>query len=306
MSRTLRATVGSAAGFLTCLAVSACSTPPRSTPDATAATAATTLSAAARADATADADAPAATSDAADPDPLEALHDAEPVPVDKPELLRPHALRIVLDETNNVGGNVGGNPLLSEDGSIAIGLKDRSSLEAKRLLVMLLVRELDHPERDREIIVVDTPDCGVRPNPPPCDFVGAEASARKVNAFLAKHKWVEFRQYTPWIPPSEAYDCHGFRLARHFRIANYDFQFREPHLRITREDGAVVADREDVTLAGKASECAKSIRSYIGTSGVDLRRRAMFVLVHRCNPDNFNCKRLPDEWLFFRLPKPSK
>lgn len=167
------------------IAVCACSAPPRSTPDATIATAATTRPAAARTDATADADAPAATSNAADPDPLEALHDAEPVPVDKPELLRPHALRIVLDEANGVWGNVGGDPLLSEDGSIAIGLEDRSSFEAKRALVVLRVRELGHPERDREMIVVDSPDCRVSPNPPPCDFAGAAGSARQVNVFLA-------------------------------------------------------------------------------------------------------------------------
>lgn len=299
MSRFLRAL-----GILVCLAAFACSHPPRSTPDAVITSAATTL--ATNPSGTApDVGAQAvSSSDGGEPDPLEAFHDAEPVPVDKPEKLRPHSLRVILDENNTVFGNVGLDPHLSEDGTIVIALQDRSSFEAKRALVVLLVRELDHPERDRELIVVDSPDCRVSPNPPPCDRVGAEASAKKVNVFLAKHKWVELREYLPWMPPSDVDDCHGLPLARHFRAAGYIFQFREPHLRIAREDGALIADRSDLMITENPTGCSKSIRTFIGNVGIDVRRRAMWVIVARCKPDRYVC-RLKDEWLFFRLPKPS-
>lgn len=305
MNGTLQTTLSGVPGLLMGLAVSACSTPPRSTPDATVATATTTRPAAARTDAPANANASAPTSDRGDPDPLEALHDAEPVPVDKPELLHPHTLRIVLDEKNDVRGNVGRDPLLAEDGSIVIALEDRSSFEAEHALVVLLVRELDHPERDREMIVVDSPDCGVRPNPPRCDFAGAEASTRKVNAFLAKHKWVAFREYLPWMPPSDMDDCYGLPLARHFRAAGFDFQFREPHLRIARSDGVVAVDRKDLTVTDHPEGSSKPIRTYVANVGMDVHRRAGFIVVARCRPER-RMTMYRGDWLFFRLPKPSK
>lgn len=117
---------------------------------------------------------------------------------------------------------------------------------------------------------------------------------------------MEFREYTPWIPPSDWGDCHGFRLSRHFRVVNYDIRFREPHLQIARDDGAVIADRKNITVGGDPADCGKPVRSFIRTVGVDDLRRAMFVEVGRCNPDTRKCKYVPTEWLFFRLPKPAK
>lgn len=294
MSITFVTRTAGATGSLALFVVFACSTAPPSAPDAAAmASAATTETGATLATA----------SDAGDPDPLEALHDAVPVPIDKPETLRPHALKVVLDEENTVFGNVGPTPYLSEDGTVAIGLEDRSSVEAKRAQIVLLIWELDHPERDREMMVVDSPDCRVSPHPPPCDRLGAEVTARNVNAFLAKHRWVEVREFWPWAPRFDGNYCD--RTLR-VRAADHYLEFRSPHLRVIAPGGALIVDRSDVTpppAPGAPATCPPAQRAFVSTVGIDLARRAMYVLFGACKPPE--CPGSA-RYLFFRLPKPSK
>ncbi len=293
-----------ALGFLVLLAAAACSTAPPSSPDAAIPTATTSTAllsvAATGAGATA-----FAASDGGVPDPLEALHDAELVVDVEPALLRHDTLRILRAEADNPAGSLGFEDYLAEDGSIIVRLEDRSSSDDKHLLFILHVHELDHPERDHDMIVVDGPDCNAIPDPPPCDRAGAAASTRRVNAFLAKHKWVTFELYFPWGFKDELDDCQGISLARHFRAAGFDFQFREPHLLVTSSDGVVVLDRNDLTAIDPSTARTKTLRTYVGVVGMDVPRRAGWVLLDRCGLDR-DTPRYRGKMLFFRLPKPAK
>jgi hypothetical protein len=224
----------------------------------------------------------------------------------EPEDLKPHHLKIELPiQGSSVMGIYGNDPHVSDDGSTVIVLVD-SQVEV--VPQTLLIRPLDGKTPNREIPLLNT-DCERKSSNWWCEpRPKAEKQIAIANRFLAKHRWVKFQAYAPSHPSRMETGCGKEVRSRHFRIPGFDVTFetddptKDAHLRIARDDGAVITDSAiDVHAPNESKECRRGTMPYLNDIGFDTTRRAMYVTLDACGMEG-----CPSglQFLFFRLPPP--
>jgi hypothetical protein len=226
----------------------------------------------------------------------------EPEQMD-PGDLAPRRLKLELASTSmEVIGLSSNRPHVSDDGSTAIVLVDSEGGVQPQIL---LIRPLDGktPESEIPLLNETCPWTDIK-----CRRPKAEKQVVIANKFLAKHRWVKFQVYVPDQPSTREPGCGKENRDRHFRIPGFDVSFestdpeKAAHLRIVRDDGAVVTDSYvDVHVPGESEECIRGTMPYINDLGFELARRAMYVELSACWT-----KGCPSglRFLFFRLPPP--
>jgi len=235
------------------------------------------------------------------PSSASSIPELKPDPPEEPGDLKPHRLEIeLMDNSSEIWGLYGNRAHVSNDGSTAIVLV---SIEEGKEPEMLLIRPLDGKRPNSEITLLNE-----------CDWQGfkchrhpkAKTQITIANKFLAKHRWVRFQEYVPILPDESVRGCGTTRRDRHFRVQNFDVTFtsddpsKDAHLRIVRDDGAVITDSDiDVHAPGESDECRRGTLPYILQFGVDLERRAMFVLLSGCDTEGCSSGL---QFLFYRLP----
>lgn len=247
--------------------------------------------------------APSAVPTSDKPPPASPIPQLEPAHMAEQGDLKPHRLKLeFMEAASSVLGLYGNRPHVSDDGSTAMVLVD---IEGGKEPQVLLIRPLDGKTPNSEIPLLNE-----------CDWQGFEChrnpkAAKQIaiaNKFLAKHRWVQFQPYVPDQPSTREPGCGTESRDRHFRIPGFEVKFenvdpsKDAHLRIVRDDGAVIADSDiDVDAPGESEECRRGTMPYINDLGFDSERRAMYVLLSACGTEG-----CPSglRFLFFRLPPP--
>jgi len=220
--------------------------------------------------------------------------------------LEPHRLQLELDEEMFIHGLDINREHLSDDGSTAIVLVES---DERYKPYTLLVRPLDNPDKAIDLPLLNKP-CEKGPvGRKRCRRPEADKQIQKANKLLAKHKWVQFAQgFLGDQPSGSSAACFGEKLNRHSRIPGFDINYRiidawtGVHLRIVRDDGAVITDSDfQPHTPGESQECRLGTMPYINDLGFDLERRAMYVILAPCYTEG--CPR-GVRFLFFRLPPP--
>ena len=215
----------------------------------------------------------------------------------EPKDLIPHRVESLLGDLNDIQGTGPFIPYLSDDGKKGVVFV-YGDLE-ERLQIMQL-RSLDGTAKDVDIPLLNY-HCEMG-DPSRCDRKDVERQVKKVNKVLLKHRWVQFKEYVTSLPETSANSCGGEELSRHFHLPGYEVIFHEPHLRIVRDDGAVIVDRDYMFHDPSEPErCKQGVRPYVESIGVDEKRRAMFAGIRSCDVEG--C-RDGDFFFFYRLPPP--
>jgi hypothetical protein len=238
------------------------------------------------------------------PSPTSSIPELKPEHPEHWEDLKPHRLKLeLLEATSDVWGLYVNRPHVSDDGSTAIVLVSPDNETNPHTI---LIRPLDGKTKNSEIPLLDD-SCDLRVDVK-CRRPKAEKQIPIANKLLAKHRWVRFQEYVPSFPDTSGSDCGKTNRDRHFRVASFDVTFtsddpsKDAHLRIVRDDGAVITDSDiDVHAPRESEECRRGTLPYILQFGVDLERRAMFVLLDACGTEG-----CPSglRFLFYRLPPP--
>lgn len=212
-----------------------------------------------------------------------------------PKDLTPHHLRLTHGQSNTVFGISNHRTYVSADGSTGMVRLDNGNESDT-----LVFRSLDGQGRDVDLPLMNVVCTLDVPPGTDCLLPETAAQVRIANKLLAKHSWVMLREY--WSDgPAQGYDnCGTEDLTRHFRFSLFEVLFKAPRLRIVRNDGVVITDRDyDVHDPSTLGKCREGTRPHAGMFAIDLERRAMAVSLHSCYTEG--CPTY-DRFYFFRLP----
>ncbi|MEZ4311228.1 MAG: hypothetical protein R3F14_24570 [Polyangiaceae bacterium] len=227
-------------------------------------------------------------------DPLEALHDAEVFPPFAPSELAVHRIEMRLVPPDVLSYPLRGDAYVSEDGAIAFVLQETGGGPEETVLQW---RSLDGKGADRDIVFLDGPPCSL-PSRSECPRPKAKQQVKEINKLLAGRRWVQLREHYPWPIPSDLHNCGGHSTARHFRVPGYEISYREPHLKVTRaKDGKIIVD--DPAKVASPGKCESEARTLLAVVGLDLKRRAMAIVLERCHVDDCLAA---SSFFFYRLP----
>jgi hypothetical protein len=214
---------------------------------------------------------------------------------------KPHRLEIKLNDETDTPDFLGNKSYVSEDGSTCavIVQPDEGGKPAR-----LLIRPIDDSSKAVDLPLLKYPcsnDVHIT-----CRGPYAEKHIRAANKLLATHKWSRFLPFVADQPSGTANACLGEKLDRHFRSGAFDVDYKivdaqtGMHLRIVRDDGAVITDSDfQVHTPEESVECRRGTMPYISDLGYDGESQAMYVHLQLCHTDG--CAR-GDRFLVFRLP----
>jgi len=235
------------------------------------------------------------------------MRELEPFPPAKPRNLKPHRLRLTFFDGINIDGLSINSAHLSEDGAMAIVMVDASEDPTETLPQLLQLRPVDDSSKAIDLPLLNEPCHGEVGSK--CQRPEADKQLARVNKLLANHKWVQFSYgFFGDQPNLSEPGCGNEKLDRHSRIPGFDIQYKivdawtGVHLRIVRDDGAVITDSDfQPHTLGESEECRIGTMPYINDLGFDLERRAMYINLNPCYTEG-----CPGgvRFLFFRLPPP--
>jgi hypothetical protein len=233
----------------------------------------------------------------------DSIRELSPLVPRDPRDLEPHRLRLILDEEMNIHELYINNTYISDDGSTAIVLIESDERYKPHTL---LIRPLDDPDKAIDLPLLNK-QCEGPVGRQRCRRPEADKQIATANKLLAKHKWVRFAQgFLGEHPNLSESGCGGDNLDRHSRIPGFDIEYKivdaltGVHLRIVRDDGAVITDNDfQPHTPGESEECRLGTMPYINDLGYDLERRAMYVFLVPCYTEGCPIGR---RFLFFRLP----